>query len=174
MKMVDFRTAHARLGNHPGRIGPQEGEALFNCVMSLPAGAVVMEIGCEAGRGTILIGIAARNVGATVFVLEDWSRLTPMYKTRWDWAVKTHGLTDTVYLADGVSGPIDLLVVSTELREVPDRLNDVKEGGLILFLDIDRVVDLKELKLLEAKPVQIYQKVRVVDDLPEPDNQPNI
>lgn len=174
MKHVDFRTAHARLGNYPGRASPQAERVLFDRVMSLPSGSVVMEIGCEAGRETVMIGIAARNVGATVFVFENWSKLNPAVKVRFDWAIKTHGLAETVWPADGVLGPIDLLLVSREMGEVSDRLNYVKEGGLVLFLDIDRTTDAKELNLLETKPVQIHRKVRAVDDLPEPDDQLDI
>ena len=142
MKHVDFRIAYAQLGDHPGTIGPQAADALFRHAMTFEAGSMFLEMGSEAGRATVLLGIAARNVGAKVFALEDWVKAGPMARHRFDWAIRTHGLGEVVSApTNGASPPpdqVDFLLVTRDWGNgfyvIEDMLGAVKPGGKVFFL----------------------------------------
>ena len=96
MDFVDLRTVFARLGNHPGDMGPQEAKMIYDCAMSRERGARFLEIGAGMGRTTVILGTAARNIGARLVVAHDNSWKDPQIVRWFDQAVRLHGLRDVV------------------------------------------------------------------------------
>ena len=93
-----------------------QGEALWQAARRLEKGDVVLEIGSHQGRSTIVLGAAARTVGATVIAVDPFvdGRLFGGSPTRqlFERNIRHAGLDDVVELVAGYS---------TELRPDWDR-----------------------------------------------------
>ncbi|MEU8637492.1 class I SAM-dependent methyltransferase [Amycolatopsis sp. NPDC048633] len=93
-----------------------QGEALWQAARRLEKGDVVLEIGSHQGRSTIVLGAAARTVGATVIAVDPFvdGRLFGGSPTRqlFERNIRQAGLDDVVELVAGYS---------TELRPDWDR-----------------------------------------------------
>ncbi|MEV6628594.1 class I SAM-dependent methyltransferase [Amycolatopsis sp. NPDC051106] len=93
-----------------------QGEALWNAACRLEKGDVILEIGSHQGRSTIVLGAAARTVGATVIAVDPFvdGRLFGGSPTRqlFERHIRQAGLDDVVELVAGYS---------TELRPDWDR-----------------------------------------------------
>ncbi|WP_072481954.1 class I SAM-dependent methyltransferase [Amycolatopsis australiensis] len=79
-----------------------QGEALWNAVRRLEKGGTVLEIGSHQGRSTIVLGAAARTVGATVIAVDPFvdGRLFGGSPTRrlFERNIRRAGLDDVVEL----------------------------------------------------------------------------
>jgi len=93
-----------------------QGEALWQAACRLEKGDVILEIGSHQGRSTIVLGAAARTVGATVIAVDPFvdGRLFGGSPTRqlFERNIRRAGLDDVVELVAGYS---------TELRPDWDR-----------------------------------------------------
>jgi predicted O-methyltransferase YrrM len=107
----------------PGWLTEGQARMLWNAVCRLGPGATVVEIGSHQGRSTIILGHAARTVGARVVAIDAFvdGRLFggPSTRDRFEANIRAAGLTDVVELVVGYSTrlrpswqrPIDLLYV---------------------------------------------------------------
>ncbi len=121
--MTDFDTAWAQAEAIGGWLTRDQAKALWDATLRLPEGAHVVEIGSHKGRSTVVLGTAARLVGARVTAIDPFieGRLfggTPTRKI-FEANIEAAGLTDVVTLLPEKSTaarphwtePIDLLYI---------------------------------------------------------------
>lgn len=118
-----FESAWASVASVPGWLSEGQARMLWDAVCRLPAGATVVEIGSHQGRSTIILGHAARTVGARVVAVDAFvdGRLFGGASTRdrFEENIRAAGLTDIVELVVGYSTvlrqswtrPFDLLYI---------------------------------------------------------------
>ena len=103
-----------------GWLTRDQARVLFDAAASLPAGSTVVEIGSHQGRSTVILGQAARAVGARVIAVDAFvdGRLFGGASTRdrFEANIAAAGLTDVVELVVGYS---------TKLRTGWDRKFDL-------------------------------------------------
>mgnify|MGYP001564123902 CR=1 FL=1 len=95
MKQTDLRTAYGRLGMHPGDMGPQEAQVIFEQATAR-GGGVFVEVSPGTGRATAILGIAARNVGAKLYAVDALAIKNPAENRWFNLAVLCHQLTGVV------------------------------------------------------------------------------
>lgn len=162
MRQIDFRTVYARLGDHPGSIGPRAASIVFQKAMAFPAGAVFSEVGSEGGRTTIILGHAAKNVGAKVYAYGDWQS-PDVHPDAHRWflrGIDSHGLSQVVTVS-GAGNSVDMLVINKEIESTERFLGDVKQGGLCILLETDREMT-DEFKMVEHEPqipLRVYERL---------------
>lgn len=139
MRQVDLRTAYAHIGIHPGDVGPQEAQIIFNEAMAIKEGGIFVEINPAAGRGTAILGICAKNIGAKLYVLDPWIAKNPQELRWFDLAIMLHQLQDVVVRCEMspdafkeiINGAgIDLVLINGEfdsLAALP-----LKEGATVI------------------------------------------
>jgi len=120
---IGFESAWASVAAVPGWLTEGQARMLWDAVCRLGPGATVVEIGSHQGRSTIILGHAARTVGARVVAVDAFvdGRLFGGAETRalFEANIRTAGLTDVVELVVGYSTklrrswtrPIDLLYI---------------------------------------------------------------
>jgi predicted O-methyltransferase YrrM len=120
---VDFEDAWASVSGIPGWLTEGQARMLWDAVRRLPAGSTVVEIGSHQGRSTVVLGHAARAVGARVVAIDAFvdGRLFGGASTRdlFERNIAAAGLEDVVELVVGYSTklrrtwsrPFDLLYV---------------------------------------------------------------
>jgi predicted O-methyltransferase YrrM len=118
-----FDSVWANASSVPGWLSEDQARALWDAVCRLPEGATVVEIGSHQGRSTIVLGHAARMVGARVVAIDAFvdGRLFGGASTRdrFETNVAEAGLDDVVELVVGYSTklrptwtrPIDALYI---------------------------------------------------------------
>jgi predicted O-methyltransferase YrrM len=118
-----FDSAWESVAAVPGWLTEGQARMLWDAACRLGPGATIVEIGSHQGRSTIILGHAARTVGARVVAIDAFvdGRLFGGATTRdrFEENIKTAGLTDVVELVVGYSTklrtswdrPIDLLYV---------------------------------------------------------------
>lgn len=103
----DFDSAWASVASVPGWLTEGQARMLWDAVRRLPAGATVVEIGSHQGRSTVVLGHAARTVGARVIAVDAFveGRLFGGATTRerFEANIAAAGLTDVVELVVGYS-----------------------------------------------------------------------
>lgn len=119
----DFGTAWRHAEPVSGWLTEGQARMLWDAVRRLGPGATVVEIGSHQGRSTIILGFAARSVGATVTAIDPFvdGRLFGGQATRkrFEANVAAAGLGDVVTLVAGFStrlrtgwrDPVDLLYI---------------------------------------------------------------
>jgi len=122
-RVGEFAAAWASVADVPGWLTEGQARLLWDAVRRLPAGAAVLEIGSHQGRSTVILGHAARSVGATVIAVDAFvdGKLFGGASTRdrFERNILAAGLTDVVELVVGYSTklrpgwdrPFDLLYV---------------------------------------------------------------
>jgi hypothetical protein len=68
----DFGEAWLLAENIGGWLTREQGRALWEAAMRLPAGAHIVEIGSHQGRSTVILGCAARLTGARVTAIDPF------------------------------------------------------------------------------------------------------
>jgi predicted O-methyltransferase YrrM len=118
-----FDSAWESVADVPGWLSEGQARMLWDAACRLGPGATIVEIGSHQGRSTIILGHAARTVGARVVAVDAFvdGRLFGGATTRdrFEANIKAAGLTDVVELVVGYSTklrptwdrPIDLLYV---------------------------------------------------------------
>lgn len=118
-----FDSAWASVASVPGWLSEDQARMLWDAVRRLPEGATVVEIGSHQGRSTVILGHAARTVGARVVAIDAFvdGRLFggPSTRDRFEANIAAAGLDDVVELVVGYSTklrrtwtrPFDLLYV---------------------------------------------------------------
>jgi Methyltransferase domain len=118
---VDFDHAWKLADDIPGWLTRDQGLALWNATRRLAPGATALEIGSHQGRSTVVVGLAAQSVGATVIAIDpfvDWLGGS-IVRDRFEANIRAAGLTGVVELVVGYSTrlrpswsrPIDLLYI---------------------------------------------------------------
>jgi predicted O-methyltransferase YrrM len=121
LRTADFEAAWALADPIPGWLRKDQGRMLWDAARRLGSGARVVEIGSHQGRSTVILGLAAASVGATVVAIDpfvDWLG-GPSIRERFEANIAAAGLRDTVTLEVGYSTrlrpawtrPIDLLYI---------------------------------------------------------------
>lgn len=104
---MDFDHAWESVAEIPGWLTEGQARMLWDAVLRLPAGATVVEIGSHQGRSTVVLGHAARSVGARVVAIDAFvdGRLFGGASTRelFEANVAAAGLDDVVELVVGYS-----------------------------------------------------------------------
>jgi predicted O-methyltransferase YrrM len=104
---VDFDRAWVSVAGIPGWLTEGQAKMLWDAVSRLGSGATVVEIGSHQGRSTVILGHAARRVGARVVAIDAFvdGRLFGGASTRdrFDANIKAAGLDDVVELVVGYS-----------------------------------------------------------------------
>jgi predicted O-methyltransferase YrrM len=117
---VDFDQVWESVADVPGWLTEGQGRLLWESVLRLEPGATVLEIGSHQGRSTVILGHAARAVGARVIAVDAFvdGRLFGGMTTRdkFEANIAKAGLTDVVELVVGYS---------TKLRPSWDRKFDL-------------------------------------------------
>jgi predicted O-methyltransferase YrrM len=117
---VDFDHVWESVADIPGWLTEDQARMLWEAVLRLEPGATVLEIGSHQGRSTVILGQAARAVGATVIAVDAFvdGKLFGGASTRekFEANVAAAGLTDLVELQVGYS---------TKLRPDWDRRIDL-------------------------------------------------
>jgi predicted O-methyltransferase YrrM len=119
----DFARAWAVAAEIPGWLTPAQGVALWQGARGLHAGAHIVEIGSHRGRSTVVLGLAARQVGARITAVDPFvdGALFGGEQTRtvFEENIRRADLGDTVTLVPEYSTrlrrrwaqPIDLLYI---------------------------------------------------------------
>ncbi|HET9139850.1 class I SAM-dependent methyltransferase [Actinophytocola sp.] len=105
----------------PGWLTRDQGRSLWDAACRLGPGATIVEIGSHQGRSTVVLGLAARTVGAHVVAVDpfvEW-RGGMTIRERFEANIAAAGLGDVVELVIGYSTklrpgwsrPIDLLYI---------------------------------------------------------------
>lgn len=121
LRTAGFEAAWALADPIPGWLRKDQGLALWNAARRLRPGAVIVEIGSHQGRSTVILGLAAASVGATVIAIDpfvDWLGGATI-RSRFESNIASAGLSETVSLTVGYSTklrptwtrPIDLLYI---------------------------------------------------------------
>jgi predicted O-methyltransferase YrrM len=117
---VDFDHVWESVADVPGWLTEGQARMLWAAVLRLEPGATVLEIGSHQGRSTVILGHAAREVGAKVIAVDAFvdGRLFggASTKDRFEANIARAGLTDVVELVVGYS---------TKLRPGWDRSFDL-------------------------------------------------
>ena len=117
---MDFDHVWESVSDIPGWLTEGQARTLWEAVLRLEPGATVLEIGSHQGRSTVILGHAAREVGARVIAVDAFvdGRLFGGASTRdrFETNVAGAGLTDVVELVVGYS---------TKLRRGWDRKFDL-------------------------------------------------
>lgn len=117
---MDFDQVWESVTDVPGWLTEGQGRLLWESVHRLQPGATVLEIGSHQGRSTVILGQAARAVGARVIAVDAFvdGRLFGGMTTRdkFEANIARAGLTDVVELVVGYS---------TKLRPSWDRKFDL-------------------------------------------------
>ncbi|WP_291413563.1 class I SAM-dependent methyltransferase [Actinophytocola sp.] len=120
---MDFEGVWASAADIPGWLTEGQARMLWDAVSGLAPGATVVEIGSHQGRSTVILGHAARAVGARVVAIDAFvdGRLFGGRSTRdrFEENIAVAGLADVVELVVGYSTklrptwsrPVDLLYV---------------------------------------------------------------
>lgn len=120
---MDFDHVWESVADIPGWLTEDQARMLWDAVLRLEPGATVLEIGSHQGRSTVILGQAARAVGARVIAVDAFvdGKLFGGASTRdlFEANIAEAGLTDVVELVVGYSTklrpgwdrPIDLLYV---------------------------------------------------------------
>lgn len=132
----------------PGYPDDAELEFLYDSVKDLGPENLVVEIGCDLGKSTTLLGLMARELGFTFYTVDPFANLDsyePFVEN-----MKHNGLTDTVHLIKDSSlvahalfkdESIDVLFNDGDHAEegvdgdCKVWLQKIKRGGLALFHD---------------------------------------
>jgi predicted O-methyltransferase YrrM len=106
-EVAGFDAVWASVAEIPGWLTRDQGRMLWDAVCRLGAGATVVEIGSHQGRSTIVLGHAARTVGAQVIAIDAFvdGRLFGGSSTRDRFTanIAGAGLEDVVELVVGYS-----------------------------------------------------------------------
>ena len=98
----EFDTAWRLADGIGGWMTKDQGRALWSAALSVPAGALILEIGSHQGRSTVVLGTAAKWVGATVVAVDPFvaGRLFGGAATRdkFEANVRAAGVEDVVRL----------------------------------------------------------------------------
>ena len=117
---MDFDQVWESVADVPGWLTEGQARLLWESVLRLEPGATVLEIGSHQGRSTVILGQAARAVGAKVIAVDAFvdGRLFGGMTTRdkFEANIARAGLTDVVELVVGYS---------TKLRPSWDRRFDL-------------------------------------------------
>lgn len=117
---MDFDHVWESVSDIPGWLTEGQARLLWESVLRLEPGATVLEIGSHQGRSTVILGHAARAVGAKVIAVDAFvdGRLFggASTKDRFEANIEKAGLTDVVELVVGYS---------TKLRPDWDRSFDL-------------------------------------------------
>jgi len=104
---VDFDHVWASVADVPGWLTEGQARLLWDAVCRLEPGATVLEIGSHQGRSTVILGQAARTVGAKVIAVDAFvdGRLFGGASTRerFEANIAGAGLGDVVELVVGYS-----------------------------------------------------------------------
>lgn len=147
-----FATAWATAETVAGWMTQEQGRMLWDAAMELGPGARIVEIGSHQGRSTVILGTAARAVGARVVAIDPFveGRLFGGAPTRtvFEQNIRDAGLTDVIDLRADYSTalrptwtePIDLLYIDGkhDYWTVTDDFKwaeHVRAGGAILVHD---------------------------------------
>jgi precorrin-6B methylase 2 len=116
-----FEATWALAESIPGWLTRDQGRALWDAAGRLNAGDRVVEIGSHQGRSTVVLGTAARAVGARVTAIDPFVEFLGgiAVRTHFEKNVARAGLTDVVDLVSGYSTalrpgwtePLDLLFI---------------------------------------------------------------
>ncbi len=173
MRQVDFRTTFGRLGSHPGHIGPQAGDVIFRRAMSYKEGAVFVEVGSGTGRGTVLLGTAAKNIGAKVYAIEDWDNVPNDVGVLYRRAIETHGLAEVVTrVKSWPTMDTDLVVVNSlsdgDEGQTKTLMDNLKDKTVIIFTIPGEERTITGFKMLEQMPkvFTVYEKEATVPNIP--------
>ncbi len=149
---MDFDQVWESVSDVPGWLTEGQARMLWDAVSRLKPGATVLEIGSHQGRSTVILGQAARAVGARVVAVDAFvdGRLFGGASTRerFEENIAAAGLDDVVELVVGYSTrlrpawdrPIDLLYVDGK-HDYWTYTDDLRwsahlpEGGEILVHD---------------------------------------
>lgn len=108
----------------PGWTTRDQGRALWDAVLRLRPGATVVEIGSHQGRSTVVLGHAARRVGARVVAIDPFLEGPPFGGQR------TRAAFEANMAEQGLDDVVELVVgYSTKVRPTWDRPAD------LLFID---------------------------------------
>ena len=151
MKQIDLRTAYARLGMHPGDMGPQEAQVIFEQATAR-GGGVFVEVSPGPGRATAILGIAARNIGAKLYVVDAVVIKNPAEARWFNLAVTLHQLQGVVRQVEPSAakeilngGGVDLLLLNGEcdISNLPlkDDCAIILRGGTGLPIPAECVLD---------------------------------
>jgi predicted O-methyltransferase YrrM len=117
---VDFDHVWESVADVPGWLTEGQARMLWDAVLRLAPGSTVLEIGSHQGRSTVILGQAARAVGARVIAVDAFvdGKLFGGASTRdrFEANIAAAGLTDVVELVVGYS---------TKLRPNWDRTFDL-------------------------------------------------
>lgn len=117
---MDFDHVWESVSDIPGWLTEGQARMLWDAVLRLEPGSTVLEIGSHQGRSTVILGQAARAVGARVIAVDAFvdGRLFGGASTRdrFEANIARAGLTDVVELVVGYS---------TKLRPSWDRSFDL-------------------------------------------------
>lgn len=174
MRQTDLRTAYAHLGIHPGDLGPQEAQIVFNEGMGVNESGVFVEINPAAGRATVILGIAAKNINGRLYVLDNWPTKNPQESRWFELAVMLHRLQDTIVRCDikpeafreiiNGSG-VDLALVNGEFEFLPSL--PLKDGAKIIKRRSPGGVDNAEC-LVDHRPlISVWKSFPVIAVSPE-------
>jgi predicted O-methyltransferase YrrM len=72
VRAADFDRAWSRAEGIPGWLTRDQGRVLWTAARRLGPGDTVLEIGSHQGRSTVVLGFAARSVGATVVAVDPF------------------------------------------------------------------------------------------------------
>lgn len=119
-----FERAWSAADAVPGWTTRDQGRALWDAVLRLRPGATVVEIGSHQGRSTIVLGHAARAVGARVVAIDPFLDGPPFGGQR------TRASFEANMAANGLGDVVELVVgYSTKVRPTWKRPAD------LLFID---------------------------------------
>ncbi|HVK22526.1 MAG TPA: class I SAM-dependent methyltransferase [Actinokineospora sp.] len=117
---VSFERAWEAADAVPGWMTRAQGRALWDAVQRLGAGQTVVEIGSHKGRSTVILGHAARTVGAKVVAIDPFLE-GPPYGGQ-----PTRDAFERNIAAEGLGDVVELVIgYSTELRKTWERPVDL-------------------------------------------------
>lgn len=163
MKQIDLRTAYGRLGMHPGDMGLQEAQIIFEQAMT-KGGGVFVEVSSGTGRATVILGTAARNVGAKLYAVDALAVKNPAEQRWFGLAVALHQLAGAVRQIELATvnevlngGGVDLLLLNgdCDFSKVP-----LKDDCVIILRGATAISIPAECVLDHRPTISVWRKVQ--------------
>src|SRR5262245_29896295 len=97
---ADFASAWTLASAIPGWLREDQAHMLWTAARRLHTGSVIVEIGSHQGRSTVILGLAARSVGATVIAIDPFVTWLggSSVRDRFEANISAAGLSDVVSL----------------------------------------------------------------------------
>ena len=134
MKPLSFPNLIARLGNWPGVLTVNAAQILLQRISELPEKSLILQLGFDGGRTTIVAGMAAKEYGHTVEVvgMSPDDKMSALWYGR---AIKLFDIEKIVTRSNAVNATdSNMLIASDWGPSIGEWIDRLKIGGALCLI----------------------------------------